>query len=499
MATRKKRYKRYIKCSTYSTEPQGDLRMTLLETRDKYLTRYKYVAIGLTSTPQETYKNLQDRASIAWSQMKLVFRVDDPRKAEDLHKSLIQIDWYHTDESWEFPKDLFNERKSCYAYVVLGKRKRVMKKRQYKFIDLFAGIGGFHQAFHAVGGKCVFASEWDKYARISYEANYNEIEPELFEKDENNRYKYFNEDINDANPQDIPDFDICCGGFPCQAFSIAGLKRGFEDTRGTLFFNIANIVKYKKEHGHAPKVLLLENVKGLKMHDKGNTLKVILGTLDELNYGYRVEVLNAKYFGVPQNRERLFIVAWDKDSMPDADFRFPYGIDAKGQTIFDKDDVKNNCIETHVRDIFEPRESLDNPDDSNTNVTISDRMWIGHQERKKRNRENGKGFGYSLFMPDSTYCSTISARYWKDGSEILIDQTQYGMNPRKLTPVEAGRLQGYNVAGHGWEQSNTSCTSHEQIPFKIVVSKKEAYHQFGNSVAVPVIKRLAQEIVKQLL
>lgn len=374
-----------------------------------------------------------------------------------------------------------------------------MTKNKYTFIDLFAGIGGFHQAMHSVGGKCVFASEWDKYARISYEANYNEIEPKLFEKGKDGKYKFFNEDINDANPQDIPNFDVCCGGFPCQAFSIAGLKRGFEDTRGTLFFNIANIVKYKKEQGHAPKVLFMENVKGLKMHDKGNTLKVILATLDELGYDYRVEVLNAKYFGVPQNRERLFIIAWDKEQIPNVDFKFPYGIDKAGRTIFDKEKAKTNCLETHVRDIFEPRQTLDNPDDTNSKVTISDRMWIGHQKRKKRNKENGKGFGYSLFSPDATYCSTISARYWKDGSEILIDQSEYGLNPRKLTPVEAGRLQGYNIAGNGWENANTSATVHQQIPFKIVVSKKEAYHQFGNSVAVPVIKRLAQEIVNQLL
>lgn len=367
------------------------------------------------------------------------------------------------------------------------------KNKQYTFIDLFAGIGGFHQAMHSVGGKCVFASEWDKYARITYEENYKSIEPVLFEKDEDGNYKYFNEDINDANPEDIPDFDVCCGGFPCQAFSIAGLKRGFEDTRGTLFFNIANIVKIKKEKGHAPKVLFLENVKGLKSHDKGNTLKVILGTLAELNYGYRVEVLNAKYFGVPQNRERIFIVAWDKEQLPDADFKFPYGIDSDGNTIYNKDIVKDKARETHINDIFEPKETIDK------SFTISDKMWIGHQERKKRNKENGKGFGYSLFRPEATYSSTISARYWKDGSEILIDQAEFNLNPRTLTPTEAGRLQGYNIEGNGWEKPNAPTTTHEQMQFKIVVSKKEAYRQFGNSVAVPVIKRIAQEIKKQLL
>ncbi len=368
-----------------------------------------------------------------------------------------------------------------------------MARKKYTFIDLFAGIGGFHQAMHSIGGKCVFASEWDKYARISYEANYHEIEPKLFEKDKKGNYKFFNEDINDADPALIPDFDVCCGGFPCQAFSIAGLKRGFEDTRGTLFFNIANIVKYKKEKGHAPKILFLENVKGLKMHDKGNTLKVILGTLDELHYGYKVEVLNAKYFGVPQNRERLFIIAWDKDQLPDGDFKFPYGLDSEGKTIFDKDKVKNEARRTHVYDIFEPRETMD------PSFTISDRMWIGHQERKKRNKANGKGFGYSLFRPEDTYTSTISARYWKDGSEILIDQSDFNLNPRKLTPIEAGRLQGYNIEGNGWENPDSPITTHEQIPFKIVVSNKEAYRQFGNSVAVPVIKTLAKEIRRQLL
>ncbi|RGK35273.1 DNA (cytosine-5-)-methyltransferase [Prevotella sp. TF12-30] len=165
---------------------------------------------------------------------------------------------------------------------------------------------------HSVGAHCVFASEWDKYARISYEANYKDIEPNLFKKDSLGNYKYFNEDITKANPAEIPDFDVCCGGFPCQPFSVAGLKRGFEDTRGTLFFNIANIVKYKIEHGCPPKVLFLENVRGLKSHDKGNTLKVILATLEELGYGVSYTVLNAKYFGVPQNRERLFIIAWYK-------------------------------------------------------------------------------------------------------------------------------------------------------------------------------------------
>lgn len=372
-----------------------------------------------------------------------------------------------------------------------------MKKALFTFIDLFAGIGGFHTAMHSVGGKCVFASEWDKYARLSYESNYKDIEPTLFKKNKKGEYLYFNEDITEADPKSIPVFDVCCGGFPCQPFSVAGLRRGFEDTRGTLFFNIANIVKQKIDSGNPPKVLFLENVKGLKNHMKGETLKTILATLDELGYAYCYEVLNAKFFGVPQNRERLFIVAWYKELVNVDTFRFPYGISPNGDTIYEKSkDLSDKVIRTKVSDIFEPEQTMDKY------YTISDRMWIGHQKRKERNRANGKGFGYSLFNSDSVYCSTISARYWKDGSEILIDQSDKGLNPRRLTPVEAGRLQGYRILGNGWQ--NPQCADNvnynsKNPEFKIVVSRKEAYHQFGNSVAIPVIKRLSKEIVEQLL
>ncbi len=371
-----------------------------------------------------------------------------------------------------------------------------MTKKQYKFIDLFAGIGGFHTAMHSIGGKCVFASEWDKNARISYEANYAQISPQLFKKDKNGNYLYFNEDINDINPKKVPKFDICCGGFPCQPFSVAGLKRGFEDTRGTLFFNIANLVKEKIASGYPPRVLFLENVRGLKNHDKGNTLKVILATLEELGYRYSYEVLNAKYFGVPQNRERLFIIAWYQELVNVDSFMFPYGIDTNGNTIYDKSKLKKGTITTRVSDILEPSSTIDEK------FTISDRMWTGHQKRKERNRQNGKGFGFSLFKDDSIYTSTISARYWKDGSEILIDQSDKGLNPRTLTPVEAGRLQGYKIIGNGWEHEECAQNQNNNssnIEFKIVVSNKEAYRQFGNSVAVPVIKRIAYEIVKQLM
>lgn len=376
------------------------------------------------------------------------------------------------------------------------KSKKKSVKQGFKFIDLFAGIGGFHTAMHSVGGKCVFASEWDKNARITYEANYKNIEPSLFKKDSDGKYKFFNADINDVVMDDIPDFDVLCGGFPCQAFSIAGKRKGFEDTRGTLFFNIAAIVNHKIQIGKKPKVLFMENVKGLKNHDHGKTLETLLRVLKEdLKYEVRTAVLNAKFFGVPQNRERLFFVCWDKEQCSADDFNFPLGLDKDLKPLFKKDELEK-CIATKVSDIFEPADKI--PEKN----TISDKMWIGHQLRKKRNKENGKGFGYSLFTGESVYCSTISARYWKDGSEILIDQSNLGKNPRKLTPVEAGRLQGYKILGNGWENPNADHNQNNQKNFpemKIVVSDKEAFHQFGNSVAVPVIRTLAKEIKKQLL
>lgn len=371
-----------------------------------------------------------------------------------------------------------------------------MKKNEVRFVDLFAGIGGFHYALHSIGGKCVFASEWDKYARVSYESNFKDISPNLFVVDSEGNMPYFNCDINDADPYRIPDFDVLCGGFPCQAFSIAGLRKGFEDTRGTLFFNIASIVDNKIKTGHKPKVLFLENVKGLKNHMHGETLATLMRVLKEdLKYEVRIEVLNAKYFGVPQNRERLIFVCWDKEQIPVDDFQFPLGLDSSLKPIFDKEKL-NECIPTKLSDIFEPDSAI--PD----KMTISDKMWIGHQERKKKNKANGKGFGYSLFTGDSVYCSTISARYWKDGSEILIDQSAQGKNPRKLTPVEAGRLQGYKIIGGGWKDQDAANNQNNKagIPeMEIVVSPKEAYHQFGNSVAVPMMKTVANEINKQLL
>ena len=341
------------------------------------------------------------------------------------------------------------------------------KKKEFRFIDLFAGIGGFHIAMHEAGGKCVFASEWDKYARITYEFNHKKTSPELFVNGN------FNWDINDADVNKIPDFEIMCAGFPCQPFSHAGLKKGFEDTRGTLFFNLAQIINAKKEKGQAPKVLLLENVKGLKGHDKGRTLKKILEVLDDLGYIVNSRVLNSKYFGVPQNRERLFIVAWLKGKTAPKEFIFPLGLDKTDNPIFDDDKLILKSKQVKVGNILLPK--------VDPKYTISDKLYAGHLRRLKEHREKGNGFGFSQFNKKSPYTSTISARYYKDGSEIMIEQKN--KNPRKLSPPEAGALQGYPI-GNG---------------FEIVVSDVQAYKQFGNSVSVPVVKILAKEIIKQLL
>jgi DNA (cytosine-5)-methyltransferase 1 len=363
------------------------------------------------------------------------------------------------------------------------------KIKGFRFIDLFAGIGGFHIAMHDNGGKCVFASEIDKFARQTYEHNFRKTSPEVFEKGN------FNEDITDTklDYNKIPDFDILCAGFPCQPFSHAGLKKGFDDTRGTLFFNIKEIVRAKIEQNRLnkritiPKILLLENVKGFKNHDKGNTFKVIKRTLNELGYEVAAEVLNSKHFGVPQNRERIFIVAWYRDAIKKSDFKFPFGLNENDKVIFEKEKRDEQSKKICVGDILlknSELEKLEKRDDKT--YTISERLWAGHKRRRIEHAEKGNGFGYSMFSVKSSYTSTISARYYKDGSEILIDQKGIKGRPdrpRKLHPSEAARLQGYPI--DSW--------------YEIPVSDNQAYKQFGNSVSIPVVKTIASEIIKQLL
>lgn len=325
----------------------------------------------------------------------------------------------------------------------------------FTFIDLFAGIGGFRLALQNNGGRCVFSSEWDKYAQITYNANFGEIP--------------FGDITLETTKQYIPEqFDVLCGGFPCQPFSHAGLKRGFEDTRGTLFFDVADILNRRVQAGNPVSVVFLENVKGLRNHDKGNTLATIIATLEQLGYTIATQVLNSKNFGIPQNRERLFIVAWRTDL--NLNFNFPLGLDKNNQIIYNQE-LLHNVKPTQVGEIL-----ITKPDPK---YTISDKLYAGHLRRRKEHAEKGNGFGFSSFNRNSLYTSTISARYYKDGSEILIEQNN--SNPRKLTPREAAKLQGY------------------PDNFVIPVSDNQAYKQFGNSVSVPVIQTIFNEIKKQLL
>ncbi|QMT98254.1 DNA (cytosine-5-)-methyltransferase [Mycoplasma tullyi] len=306
----------------------------------------------------------------------------------------------------------------------------------YRMIDLFAGIGGTRLGFHLTNKvACIFSSEIDKFACKTYKANFGEIPAG---------------DITKIDSSCIPNHDILVGGFPCQAFSQAGKKLGFEDTRGTLFFEIARILNDKR-----PKAFLLENVRNLVSHNKGKTFKTIIDTLSQLGYYVEYQLFKARDFNFPQNRERIYIVGFDKKQVPNYNsFVMP----------------TPTKYTTNVGSILE--------NDVSDKYTISDTLWLGHQRRKIQHHKNGNGFGYSLFNKDSQYTNTLSARYYKDGSEILIEQ--HNKNPRKITPREAARLQGFPEN------------------YIIPVSDTQAYKQFGNSVCVPVIKAIAQQIIATL-
>jgi len=332
--------------------------------------------------------------------------------------------------------------------VAFGELKlKPLKAVSFRFIDLFAGIGGVRLGFQNAGGSCVFSSEFDKHAQQTYLQNHGE---------------YPFGDITFIPPSSIPDHDVLLAGFPCQPFSHAGLKLGIEDTRGTLFHDIAEIIKNKK-----PSFAVLENVKGLISHDKGYTLKVILRTLTRIGYSCNIPkdiiehgttkqiqtlakemVLKSVDFGIPQNRQRIYIVLWRDGAIGRFEYPNPHN------------------LTTRVGDILEAH-----PDPI---LTISDRLWAGHKRRKKDNKINGKGFGYGLVTHDSQYTNTISARYYKDGSEILVDQGN--KNPRKVSIREAARLQGFPDI------------------FEPSTSKVQAYKQFGNSVTVHVLEAIAKRL-----
>ena len=313
----------------------------------------------------------------------------------------------------------------------------------YDFIDLFAGIGGMRIAFQNAGCRCVFSSEWDKNCQKTYYANFGEI-------------PYG--DITKINAKDIPNHDILVAGFPCQPFSIAGVSKknsmgratGFADkTQGTLFFDVCRIIAEKR-----PKAFMLENVKNLKSHDKGNTWKVIKSSLEELNYSVYSGVFDGQDF-VPQHRERVLIVGFDKERYGEVPFEFDYKTPDKKPVL---------------KDILF--------DEYDTKYILTPHLWEYLQNYAAKHKAAGNGFGYG--MPDLNGISrTLSARYYKDGSEILINRGE-GEIPRRLTPRECARLQGY------------------PDDFKIVVSDTQAYKQFGNSVVVPLMSSVASLIVEKL-
>jgi DNA (cytosine-5)-methyltransferase 1 len=326
------------------------------------------------------------------------------------------------------------------------------KKEKFKFIDLFAGIGGFRLAFQNLGGKCVFTSEWDKFSKQTYEANFGEIPFGDITKPKTKSY--------------IPDgFDVLCAGFPCQSFSIAGKRGGFEDTRGTLFFDVAEIIKSKQ-----PKAFFLENVKGLRNHDKGKTLQTILNTLrEDLNYFVpEPQIINAKDYGVPQNRERIFIVGFRKD-LGIEEFTYPT--------------PKNNKVT--LENILEQEEV-------SVKYYLSTTYVETLRKHKERHANKGNGFGFQI-IPNNGIANSVVCGGMGRERNLLLDDRLTNFTPvtkitgevnregiRKMTPREWARLQGFPEK------------------FKIVVSDAQAYKQFGNSVAVPAIQATAKKIIEKL-
>ena len=327
--------------------------------------------------------------------------------------------------------------------LVKSKEKPPVTKAQYTFIDLFAGIGGMHIAYKTAGAHCVYASEWNKYSQQTYYANFG-IQPDG--------------DITKVAEESIPDHDILVAGFPCQPFSLAGVSKkqslgratGFEDkTQGTLFFDICRILKAKR-----PKAFMLENVKNLCSHDRGHTFTVIQESLRELNYKVFFKILDGKAY-VPQHRERIVIVGFDMERYGES-VAFEFALKPEG-----KPPVVRDILEENVNDKY----------------TLSDKLWIYLQNYAAKHKEAGNGFGYGIAPLDGV-TRTISARYYKDGSEILI--AQEGKNPRRLTPRECARLQGFPDS------------------FKIPVSDTQAYKQFVNSVVVPLMAEVAKLVVGKL-
>jgi DNA (cytosine-5)-methyltransferase 1 len=321
----------------------------------------------------------------------------------------------------------------------------------FTFIDLFAGIGGLRLGFEGIGGKCVFTSEWDKYAQQTYRANFPDGPGHQLAGD----IRPFG-----ANPSLIPSHDVLLAGFPCQPFSLAGVSKknalgrphGFDcDKQGTLFFEIERIIRH-----HRPAAFLLENVKNLERHDKGRTFAVIKHTL-EVELGYRIEYrLISSHPWVPQKRERIFIVGFREDH--------GFSFDGFEKRVPPKADwpVLGDILQSH--------------NEIGQKYTLTAHLWKYLQDYRAKHELAGHGFGYSLFGKDGV-TRTLSARYYKDGSEILVEQK--GARPRRLTPRECARLMGFERGDRSWN---------------IPVSDTQAYKQFGNSVVVPVVDAVAQQM-----
>lgn len=334
----------------------------------------------------------------------------------------------------------------------------------FTFIDLFAGIGGLRLGFQAIGGRCVFTSEWDRHAQQTYRANFGSHEE-------------IAGDITKTDAAEVPAHDVLLAGFPCQPFSIAGVSKknalgrphGFAcETQGTLFFEVARLIEH-----HRPAAFLLENVKNLRTHDGGRTFDVIMHTLtDELGYTVDYRIIDGRSF-VPQHRERIIIVGFSTD----------LGFRMDDVVLPDPDDGPR------LSSILHPEDGSEEPDPqylaANGSVldkyTLTPRLWTYLQEYAAKHRAKGNGFGYGLFGPDDV-ARTLSARYYKDGSEILIDRGR-GMTPRRLTPRECARLMGFDRQG---------------TRIRIPVSDTQAYRQFGNSVVVPVIQAVARAMLPYL-
>lgn len=336
----------------------------------------------------------------------------------------------------------------------------------FRFIDLFAGIGGLRVGFESIGGRCVFSSEWNRFSQQTYRANF---------EDDHEVYG----DITVIPANDIPEHDVLLAGFPCQPFSIAGVSKknslgrahGFlDDTQGTLFFDVVRILAH-----HRPRAFLLENVKNLLSHDRGNTMRVILHALDELGYEVDHKVIDARHW-VPQHRERIFIAGFRRD-MP-ANFSLenvlvPDGPSPVLSSILHPEDGTEAVEEPYTVGPYAQVAAK---------YTLTPNLWRYLQDYAAKHRAAGNGFGFGLCGPDSV-ARTLSARYFKDGSEILIAQDT-GI-PRRLTPRECARLMGFDQPG-----SNR--------PWKIVVSDTQAYRQFGNAVAVPVAAAIAEAMAPWL-